>query len=121
MSGFNLGKFLNASLNPIKMIRNPIGALEGTLSPVTSLLGEVTGANAAQAQAAAIQAQTASQEAQYKQSLLQTQQANQLRDADTSNVASITAGGTAAGADDALSTATKKNRQALISSTLGIS
>lgn len=88
---------------------------------IGSTVGLVTGANAAQKQAKAVQAQTEAQEAQYQQTLLQTQQENQLSDADTSNVASITAGGTAADADDALSTATKKNRQALISSTLGIS
>lgn len=88
---------------------------------VTNLVGSLTGANAAQKQAQAIQDQTAAQEAQYQQSLLQTQQQNQLSDADTSNVASITAGGTASDADDALSAATKKNRQALISSTLGLS
>lgn len=87
---------------------------------VSKTLGAVTGANAAQSQAKAIQAQTEAQEAQYQQTLLQTQQANQLSDADTSNVASVSAGATADAADDTLSAATKKNRQQLISSTLGL-
>ena len=88
---------------------------------VSKTLGAVTGANAAQSQAKAIQAQTAAQEAQYQQTLLQTQQANQLSDTDTDNVTSVSAAGTATDADDTLSATTKKNRQALISSTLGLS
>lgn len=87
---------------------------------IGSTVGLVTGANAAQKQAKAIQQQTQAQEQQYQQSLLQTQQANQLADTDTSNVASITAGGTATDADTALSSATRKNRQQLISTSLGI-
>ena len=90
------------------------------IKPITKTVGALTGANAAQAQAKAVQQQTQAQEQQYQQSLLQTQQANQLSDADTSNVASITAGGTASDADSALSAQTRKNRQQLISTSLGI-
>ena len=104
MSGGGIMKALNTVVNPLKQIG-----------------GDITGTRAARQNAQAIQEQTAAQEQTYQQELQTAQNQNTLdSQADTANVASVTSGGTAQDSDDALTAQTKKNRAALISSSLGL-
>lgn len=101
-----------------KSITSPVSKI---LSPLKKVAGDITGTTAAKAQANAIKAQTQAQQAQYQTELQQEQSQNQLdSQGDVSNVATVTAGGTASAADSTLSEATRKNRKQLITSTLGL-
>lgn len=105
------GGFLGSILKPVNSV----------LRPLKKIGGDIVGTRAARQQAQAVQAQTEQQQRQYEAQLQAAQNQNQLdAQGDLSNVATVTAGGSAQSADDALSMATKKNRKQLISSTLGL-
>lgn len=104
------GGIIGSILKPVNKI----------LHPLKQVAGDMIGTRAARQQAQAVQDQAAQQEAQYKSELTAEQQQNQLDGSDTSNVTTVTAGGTAQDSDDNLSASTKKNRQQLISQTLGL-
>ncbi|QXG07772.1 hypothetical protein [Erwinia phage Zoomie] len=110
-TALNPAKAFKESLNPKKAFKNSLGIID-----------DLTGATAAEDQAAALQAQTrAQQEASNKALRIQQAQDQLNSQGDLDNVATVTAGGTAASADEGLSTTSKKNRKSLISSTLGLS
>lgn len=101
-----------------KSILKPVNKI---LHPLKKLGGDIMGTRAAREQAKAVQQQTEAQQQQYQNELQQEQQQNQLdSQGDLSNVATVTAGGTASAADTELSEATRKNRKQLITSTLGL-
>lgn len=101
-----------------KSILKPVNKI---LRPLKKVGGDIMGTRAAREQAKAVQQQTEAQQQQYQNELQQEQQQNQLdSQGDLSNVATVTAGGTASAADTQLSDATRKNRKQLISSTLGL-
>lgn len=121
MSGFRgISSVVKTALNPVKAFKlslNPMKNLQQSLSPI----GDLTGANAAEDQAAAIREQTEQQQKVFAAQQQQALNENTLNSQnDLSNVANVSAGGTAADADNALASASKKNRRNLISTTLGI-
>ncbi|CBW54796.1 putative structural protein [Pantoea phage LIMElight] len=101
-----------------KSILKPVNKI---LRPLKKVGGDIMGTRAARQQAEAVRKQTEAQQQQYQDQLTQENAQNQLDSAgDVSNVATVTAGGTASAADTELSDATRKNRKQLISSTLGL-
>lgn len=105
-------------MSGFKSILKPVNKI---LKPFKKLGGDIMGTTAARQQAEAVRKQTEEQQRQYEQDMQSAQNENMLNSQqDLSNVASVSAGGTAADSDAMLGAATKKNRKQLISSTLGI-